>query len=136
MRVVGASKLPRDRKNMLSEGRRRPVGSISRLVQRTDHETGVEGEQQRCVRELVSWNAEEGMRREHCGCAVNRKGLCTSTRAVGCSLRGSAQILQLKVKRCGPLQCDRIILLSYGEDVEGEAARERAQMESHGGHKS
>ena len=27
-------------------------------------------------------------------------GSCTSTRAVGCSLRGSTQILQLKVKRC------------------------------------
>ena len=31
---------------------------------------------------------------------TSQAGSCTPTRAVGCSLRGSAQILQLKVKRC------------------------------------
>ena len=56
------------------------------------------------------------------------QGFCTSIRAVGCSLRGSAQILQFKVKRCVLLQSDRVILLDYGEDVEGEAAREREEQ--------
>ena len=38
-------------------------------------------------------------------------GSCTSTRAVGCSLRGSAQILQLKVERSVLLESVRVVLL-------------------------
>ena len=47
-------------------------------------------------------------------------GSCTSTRAAGCSLRGSAQILRLTEKRCALLMSVRVVLLDYGENVRGE----------------
>ena len=47
--------------------------TISRFMQRADHETCAEGEQQRRERKLVSWSEDEGVRNERCECAVNRK---------------------------------------------------------------
>ena len=45
------------------------------------------------------------------------QGSCTPTRAEGCNLKGSAQILQREVDRCGLLNGDEVVLLDDGEDV-------------------
>ena len=58
------------------------------------------------------------------GPAAETQGSCTSTRAAGCSLKGSAQILQLEVDQCGLHKGDGTVL-DDGKDVQGEPARER-----------
>ena len=55
-------------------------------------------------------------------------GSCTSTRAVGYGLRDSGQISQLKVERSVFLNSLRVVLLDYGENVQGEPAREREEQ--------
>ena len=55
-------------------------------------------------------------------------GSCTSTRAVGCSLRGSAQILYLLVERCVRLKSVRVVMLDYGENVQGDPPSERERQ--------
>ena len=49
-------------------------------------------------------------------------GSCTSICAMGCSLRGSAQILKLKVERSVLLKSVEAALLGCGEKVQGEPA--------------
>ena len=70
---------------------------------------------------------ESGLGNLHDGLAeeARRPGSCTSPRAAGCSPRGSAQTLQLKVERCVLLKSVRVVLLENGECVQGEPARER-----------
>ena len=75
------------------------------------------------------------MRKEQSGYATKRKtdqasrtftmvlfkrgatqGSCNSTRAEGCSLKGSAQILQLKFDWCGLFNGDGVVLLDDGKE--------------------
>ena len=55
---------------------------------------------------------------------------CTSTRAVGCRLRGPGQILQLKVERSVLLKSLRVVLLGYGENLQGEQASKYEESSS------
>ena len=50
-------------KKKQSDWQRKTIDTISRLMRRSDHKTGAEGEQPRSERKLESWHAEEGCER-------------------------------------------------------------------------
>ena len=140
MHVVGAVRPPRKSKNGLTGDARRVASSTSRHKQRADHKTGAKGEQQRGQRQPVvvalGGGSQEGALRvrrqqeDEPGVRGLHDNLAEEGRSPG--LAHVHWCCRLQPKRLSPdppiqgetvcvlLKSDRVVLLDFGENVQGE----------------